>query len=376
MTTTLTSRNITRTPSGGGILGPYSGGGGGWIPENDPALSSVTGTWAEDEVLTLTGTNLSAEGTEYHYTDFSEDANDALVSFFYHWTGVNPTGPTYLAKSDSDQPLGGKAAVLYGEQESLRESSFEFDAAPTVVYMEAFIKVDIIDGTSVDAGGGQVKLTRIVRGVGEEGTQDQNTQLAITWQTQSNWMYAIGSQHPSAGNKTARNSSGTEIQAGTGWKRVEMAYVWSDLNTANGGMFAKWGDIAYFGSSGGNPSISAPTGAVDQNTYEMEPFATQTTTNAGNPPRRVLPPYYQRADQTSRFSLAHVSMVNSLERVVVGNASTWAACDRQLCWTLPEVSKSETQRQVTVKESALNAGPRWFYIVNHNGKVNANGVQI
>lgn len=349
----------------------------GWTEGVAPTLSGYTGTWAEGNTITISGTNLSTETTESLFTDFTGDTLGQFPSGFTDW---NDFSSKYTVVDDGTPPIGQRSIRLSAINQAMGTSTYEYSTDQDEIFVECWIRLNKQSFVSESQPGvEQVKLVRIVNGTGTSSMQSRPTRIDCTYLKSSG--LAAGYSQDETGNPSyyAKNSAGQDWTPNdTDWYKLIMYFKLGTEGQSDGAVLLKYGDAEYFRYSGQttNAHMASPSATVAKDSYQSEPIVTHNATNSGLKPRRVALPYFHRDDQETIVDISRFYTANSRERVVVGDASTWSACDKTKVYMVETVSRSTTQAQVKAANSSTIAGSKWLYAINHDGMVNENGVAV
>lgn len=355
-------------PDGGGSSG-------NWTPGQPPVPATLSGAWSEGATMTLTGSNFSAEATETFFTDFSGDTLGQFPSGFIDW-GTHPA--KYAVVEDGAPPIGTRSARVSAINQQMATITHDFSAPQTEMVLELWLRVNKQSFVSeTQPGEEQVKLCRIANGSGTDSMQNPPTEIGITY-SKDNGVSAYYKQDVTGiPAYYAKNAAGQDwVPTDSEWAKMVLYFKYGSLGQADGQVLAKYGAAPYFKhSSQTNPQhMASPSGTVDRFGYDSELLITHTAGNDGELPRRFSLPYFHRDDQETIIDVSRVHASNSRERVLVGDAATWSACDKTKVYTLETIDRAETQIQFTAANSTLIPGQKWIYTVNHDGLINSNGV--
>lgn len=228
----------------------------------------------------------------------------------------------------------------------------------------------------------QIKMTRIIDGTNEGGFVSGGSGIDAIQES--------GGTNPQGGFiLAAAEDGGIEGAAdrrgygsapdSTVWAKQTFYVKKSDVDAANGKAYLKIGATHKFSLSAQPPNghLGAPDGSLisSMHLYDSTQFINNQTgkTNLNKKYRRVMLPYYQLEHQNTIIDCANLLVNDSPERIVVGDASTWDACDHTKSYSLPSVTRDNGVISAEFIESALIPSNRYFYVVNRDGVYNQNG---
>ena len=300
----------------GGLWHQKPEGGGGWVEGDDPVVSGFSGTFAEGNEITLTGSNFSASTqTPLFYTDFAGQTVEQRASNIYYASG---SGDDYLVTNTGGQPVGAQAIYADPDQDVFVKSAIDLGQDYNEVFVEHWMSINKLDFTaSPDAA--QVKLTRIVdkpaAGEDWEGrVLHQDTTIEANHD-----LITIG--HGMAANAYARNSSGTRyVLPDDTWVKYTSYSKKGTYNVADGERYCKLGGAVSFRQPNGQ-FLHSSSASVPETAYRGEKYIYHTDITAAYGFRTVVLTYYQRAQQTTVAKNAHILINSSQERVVIGDAA-------------------------------------------------------
>lgn len=343
---------------------------GGWQSGKSPVLTNITGTWTEGATIYINGSNFSSYNStgQTFFTDFTQDTIGGRASGLNYWSTV---GAEYSVNGTDIPPIGSRCITAHPIQEQIKPSVYQFSSPQNEVYLEAWCRVNKVDFTS-SPDAPQIKMFRMTDGTGENSMQGRPLTSDITFesdgslQAYSNPVVGIG----------AWFNNGSPQYSPT-WNKFVMYLRKGDLDTANGERFIKFGNIESFThSSVPSGHYASPTGAVAASEYAGEGIITHNSTTAAYQLQRVAMPYFQREQQESIIDISHIYINNSRERVVIGNASTWAACDKTKAYTVPASSRADNRIIIKAYNSTQIPGSLYAYVWNHDGYYNPNGLLV
>jgi hypothetical protein len=410
--------SLPRNPGSGALDGAY-------IPDTwqqgvAPALSAASGTFANGNAITLTGTNFSKKSsTQAFFTDFAADTVGQRASGFTYWSSV--IGAEYRVASTDTPPIGSKYMSAHTIQSQFNGIHYELASDTDEIYIEAWCRVNPVtfnqplwsSGTTYTSGqrasylhpisgvknnfiataaasnvgqppldgagtvnttywtalqAPQVKMFRAVDGTGETSSQGRPTNISLI--LESDGALQVGGVGDS-------RSCYTTMPGPTVWAKYIMYAKLGTLNVADGKRYTKVNGLANIVNSGmPGGHYASPTGVIPQSAFDGELQATNVTANAGIKFRRVLPPYYNITDEETIVDVSHFYVNTSPERVVIGNASTWAACDHAKTYVCKTTSRLNGQITFTAATSTAMTGALYAYVVNRDGLFNSNGYLV
>lgn len=230
----------------------------------------------------------------------------------------------------------------------------------------------------------QIKMTRVVRGTGQYDAQGLSgidcIQESGGVDLSGGPLLAAAEDGIESGGTDRRGYGATP--SSDAWVKQTFYCKRSDLDTPNGKAYIKIGSAHKFSNSGhpANGHLGAPDGSLisSMHLYDSTPFVNNQTgkSNVDLVYQRVMLPYYQRQYQNTEISITNFYVNTSPERVVIGDASTWNACDHTKTYTVPTVSRDNGLISFEFLTSSLITSSRYAYVVNRDGIYNQNGFAL
>nr|BBJ03797.1 hypothetical protein YBY_16450 [Marinobacter nauticus] len=329
-------------------------------PTGSPVINSVSGSFTEGAQATITADNLTAKRNgQLRFIDFKDEILDQKVTGITQDSGT----PGYVAKSGGI--FGGVMAECHAIQQSLNTAAIVLEQGEQELFFEGWAHIQTPD---FDSGGDeQIKLFRIVPG-SSLGDSAQNQNPTINFMVHTAFI-VVGQPDVNPGSWYANGTFPWNE-----WSRWTMYLRLGDEGIANGERYAKVGAInkwTYSGVPGGH--FASPTGAVHESEWRGEPQVTCDSATTGLL-QRIFMPYYTRSDQETISRIDRLYLNDSPERVVVGDASTWGACDPNKSFILRQVSRNNSEVVVDVDTlGPLSSGPVYLYVFNSDGLYNEAG---
>lgn len=404
-----------------------------WVAGNPPTISSASGTFANGNTITLTGSNFSKKRQgQVFFTDFASDTVGQPPSGL---TTFSAGGAGYLVDNTQSPPIGTKCLHLEANQVGMELTTYEFAANTDEVFFEVWSRVNPVlfhqpitwDGgtpysigervkyinplnglyynfeskTNPNTGNTpyyhngttyvvdevnwlkldqpQIKLFRIVDGTGTDSGQGRPVGMLAILEADGS-LYA---QSEDGGLVASAAHNGyAAMPNSTTWAKNTFYVKRSTLDVANGQTYIKVGSSFNFKTSSHpvNGHLASPSGAIPptQYTYAGTPFVNNETgkTNQGLYYRRIFMTYFHRSYQHTIVDIAHMFVNDSPERVVIGDAATWNACDHTKSYTCKAVSRDTTTLSFIAATSSNITGALYAYVVNRDGVYNTNGYQV
>lgn len=402
-----------------------------WIAGDPPTISSMSGTFANGNTITLTGGNFSKKRQgQVFFTDFASDTVGQQAAGLTYFAGSEPN---YLVDNTQSPPLGTKSIRLEANLQNMGTTTYEFAANTDEVFFEVWSRVNPVlfhqpntwsiatpysiwervkhinpqnglfynyesktalntgntpcyhNGTSyvVDETNWlrldqpQVKLFRVVDGTGTDSGQGRPVGMLAILEADG----ALYAQSEDGGLVGGHSGYGTMPPSNT-WVKYTYYVKRGALDVANGQTYLKVGSTFNIRSSshpaGGH--MASPSGAIPatQYTYAGTSFVNNETgkTNQGLYYRRIFMTYFHRSYQHTIVDIAHMFINDSPERVVIGDAATWNACDHTKTYTCKSISRDTTTLSFTAATSSNITGALYAYVVNRDGVYNTNGYQV
>lgn len=402
-----------------------SGYGAAWIEGQPPILTAYSGTFADGNAVTITGSNFSAnESAAEFYDDFTAYTVGQRATSFYYWSGG---GADFLVDNTVTNPFGSRVLRSHAIQEQFQHVHYEFASGQNEIYMEALCRINkpvfALSTTVWDAGttyalgqavtvgsqrfkskvadnigntpqtspsvgetafwapfdGAQVKSFRIFPGTGETSMQASgNTPLSVSTTIEITDM--VVESRPSIGGSAGWFGTNP---GNSDWAKYVLYIKKGQLDTATGERFVKVGNdntFTFSGSpvppaSGGH--FGSPNATVDATEFRGEGITNHITSSAGDLLRRVSLPYFHRAgEQETIVDVAYFYTNNSREGVVIGDAATWATCDHTKTHRCKVTSRGVNSLTFTAQDGQFPTGALYAYVVNQDGVYNSNGLLV
>lgn len=356
----------------------YSNGASGVpaIPGAGPVISSVTGTIAQGEIVTISGSNFSTyRSSTMFFTDFSEGEIGSAVIDAINWLGgtAGAEPQNYLFSDDTPRTGGTIARAnavetspgnLWAELGGLQECYVEF----------AHRKVKPVWGVEGEKSP-QIKTARLVAGTRISdrphiGITEQNTIDGAPKGRPT----LVSTFEEGAGKSTIyypSTADGDGIAYTEGeWYRDSLYMRVSDPDAANG----EW----WFRTSLRNQWYAGGIGVFQTpDAWSEPPSVTRTHTDPENLLERMFFPFYSRDHQTTIVDLDYIYINDSRERVMLSTSPVLTASvdyDHVCC---PTISKTSGDIQTKLLLDALPPGVAVYaYVFNHDGTANQNGYLI
>jgi hypothetical protein len=360
---------------GDGLL--ESGVGPEWTEGEPPAVYSVSGTFENGNIITLTGNNFSSKNSsQLYFTNFSDGVVGQRYNDFYYWNMTDTAD--YLIDTDGTAPIGsGKVLKAHPVQQNFTEIHYELDGDTDEIFVEQWIKVNKIDFTS-SPDAQQIKMPRIIDGTGEAQSQNRPLRMDLLIQANGSLQITTG---PEVGAGAWYQKEGTTNLDDTTYYRLLMYFKKGTYNTADGMRFLKIGDLDEFRSS--TYPLPSPihfasplTGIVPPAAFAGEPIINHTDATAAYNLRRVTLAYFQRLQQETESFVAQVRINNSRESVFIGDGATWETCTQRLMHGSNVSSRSINTIQFVAEEGHFTSGPVYAYVVNQDGLYNTDGILL
>jgi hypothetical protein len=339
------------------------------INEDEPVISSVSGSFEASGTLTVNGSFTAKRNGQMYFIDFEDET-----------LGEQVTSLDQLA--DSDEPyrahavtpkFGSMYARCHAIQNRLKTAGIVLASTQNEIYVESWARLQVPDFTS-EFGNAQVKMFRLVPSTSiGENHQGRNPVLTTTY-SDTNGLQA---QVRPTGEDT---SQGDFYGSGFGnylntWLRHVYYVKLGSPSVTDGKRYCKLGPINKFTYS----SVPAPghmasiNGTVSETEWDGEPILLNDGTLEGLI-GTVLMPYYTREDQETISDVDRIYINDSPERVVVGNASTWLACSHDKTYILKQNSRTTSQIVADVDTvTPLEGESAYLYVFNSDGSYNSEG---
>jgi hypothetical protein len=341
-----------------------------WQAGEPPVINSVSGTFEDGNVITLTGSNFSTKrSSQLLFTDFSEGVVGQRSEHFHYWNMVGTAD--YLIVDDVlDAPIGsGKVLRAHPIQQTFTEIHHELDQDADEIYLEAWCRINRVDFTATpDAP--QIKAFRVVDGTGEASMQDRPLNVAILFDSAGDLQVTAA---PVVGNSAWYGTPpGNDV-----WAKYTMYMRKGELDEATGERFVHVHSENSFTFSGlPGAHFGSPGGTVASTEYAGEQITIHTSATAAYLFRRIALPYFQRAQQETIVDIAQMYSNDSKERVVIGDASTWAACDHTKTHCVSINNRELDSISFVAEDGQFPSGALYAYVINRDGEYNSNGFLV
>jgi hypothetical protein len=343
--------------------------GGGWVEGEPPVISTASGAYSEGANITLTGTNFSNKNTsQLFFTNFSGGTVGQRDADFYYWNGVGTAD--YLINNTVTPPIG-SAKVLRAHpiQQTFTEIHYPLIEDTDEIFLEAWCRINTIDFTS-SPDAPQIKMFRFVDGTGETSMQGRPLNTAILLDNTGGLQVT---SDPVVGNQGWFGTAPTNNT----WVKYTMYMRKGTLDTNDGERFVHVGSENSFTFSGiPTGYFASPSGTVSPTEYRGEGIATNQASSSAYLFRRVAIPYFQREQQESIIDISQMYINNTKERVVIGDAATWAGCDQTKTFSAKINSRNNTEIQFTATNHSGMTGSLYAYVINRDGLFNTTGIQV
>lgn len=327
----------------------------GWDDEAVPVINNKSGTFADGQTITINGSNFSTAANTRFFTDFSGDTIGQRASGLYYWSGG---GADYLVESGSPQVGNGRYLRSNPIQDNFQPVHYEFSQDQSEIFAEFWCSADRIDFTS-SPDAAQIKMFRFCPGTGESTLQGLPQAFNMILESTDS-MACEARPNSITGFAPAGGFANATLTKFTMYKKIGEPY------NKNGKQLVKMGSVNAFKYSGA--SLQSPTGQYADASWDCELQVTNDATTIGKFFRRISLPYFQRTQQTSDVKISQIYIQGgSQERVVIGDAATWDACDHSKTITAKTVSRSNSQIQFVAQQGYFTSGNVYAYVINHSG---------
>jgi hypothetical protein len=347
----------------------------GWHAGQPPIITGVSGAFEEGNEITLIGSNFSTKtSSQSFFTNFADDTIGERAAGFFYWN--MPGTAEYRVVSDPTAPIGsGKIFRAHPIQQNFTEIHHELAENSDEILLEYWLRLNKVDfAASPDLQ--QIKLGRILDGTGQDATQNRPFRIDLLLQADGTLQITTG---PEVGAGSWYQKLGTSPLNNTDWYKFVYYMRKGALNTATGERFLKVGSINEFTSSNAaSPRhfASPLTGSVSPTADQGEPIINHTDATAPYFFRRIVLPYFQRLDQETISDVAQVFINTSKECVILGDASTYVACNKTLTHRVRTNSRAHNEINFRAHKGFFNTGPIYAYAVNQDGLFNSNGALV
>lgn len=377
-----------------------------WIPGQSPVVSGVSGTFAQGNEITITGTNLSkARQTQLFYDDFSSGVvGESLVNNGKGW--IVPVADYFPYVTDNTDPIaaGKKHAYLDARGDHAGYNSFDFitgivfDQPYNEIYSEGWMSyqfLSIAQGGNPDAP--QMKLDRLQAGTSWSATS-ANPSLTLTnpiVDAPYNTAQVFQSPQESTNDYGQDVFGSISIPPDGTWRKIHMAGKLSDAGVKNGWRYFKTstsgdaGDCATgsWGNANGR-HFASPNALVAKNLWRGEPWQTIKAPSGSYPNggdantvgqpwgfRRYCFPFFQRPYQISTVKRFGQWINDTAERVVVGTTNDLNNL-LKTGFIQPNISRSNTSWKFNCETGNLPASGALYAVVVNRDRLESNIIQI
>lgn len=318
-----------------------------------PSVSSVNdSTLVADQQLTISGTSFSSKPTAAPliWDNFEGGSNgDALTTT--SWTQYSGSGSVDGGTFSNTRAYSGSLSAYNnpydsggGDQKQFNTSYQTFTASDEIYY-SYYIYHDL-SGTL----GGVMKQGRITAGSSSSpnfyGSPNMHSQL----QPSASWGYTLYDN----GNTFVQQTTGNISE--DGWRKIELYNKLSTAGSSNGEIFMRLNNVTKW------EDASAETRATGETFKWSSILLGMMATN--------IP-----SSGDYKIYIDDVYVDNTIARVEIGNASTYASCS--ILEPQPAFSWTTTDIGVTVNQGALgNNSDAWIYVTDTSGSVNTSGYAV
>lgn len=340
-------------------------------PGEPPVITGVTGTIAQGETITITGSNFSTyRSSTLFFTDFSEgQIGESVVDTIAWLDGASGTDPRNYLFSD-EAPLTGTQIARADAVESAPGNLFAVLNGLDECYVE-FVHRKVKTIWDVEGENSpQIKTTRLSGGMkhGDRphiGIIEQSGNIgAPKGRPSLVYTFASGSQ------KTFYPSSGIFYEEGQ-WHRDSLYLKLSDPDVSNG----EW----WYRTSITNQWSNSTLGDAFQTPDEWsEPLSvTRTLDIAESLLETMWFCWYTRSHQSTTVDIDCIYINDSRERVMLSTSPIITASSDYHHVCCPTTAKTGDSIAAKLMLDALpDDSPVYLYVFNHDGSVNENGYQI
>lgn len=336
-------------------------------PGEPPVITAVTGTIAQGETITITGSNFSTyRASTLFFTDFSEgEIGESVVDAIAWLDGTSGTDPknylfsdeapltgTQIARADAvESDIGDLRAVLGGLSEC---------------YVEFAHRQYKVDWTGA---GPQMKISRL-----SCGSHTVAPYIGITDQSRNveapngRPTLVINDGHSGAPILYPYAGEGNGVQYVDGeWYR-ESIYM----------ALGEQGEIWYRTSLRNNWAASGVPVFSTADSWSEPRRAVVNPSSPDNLLESAWLCWYTRNDQSTISDIDYFYANDSRERVMLSTSPTITASSAYHHYCCPTTNKtsSEIQAELALLDAMPSDQPVYLYVFNHDGTVNENGYLI
>lgn len=345
-----------------------------WIQGQSPEIDSVSGIFAVGQELTISVNNLSTKRSgQLHYENFEglavgQDPGELNAAI----------GTDGLYAGSDDRPIFGSVFPRDNAvQRNLDKLWVELGAEyRTELYAEVWLRVLKTDFD--DPAGAQIKYPRLTPALDNTGNAQGTNPILGATDNAANGSIGLTKRPDSIDGEPALNYYFPRPPEDTWFKLVYYIRL-NDEGVKNGERYLKG---SYFDSAtnsqldGTGQHYASPTGVVAPTEWKGEPieFDLASMTDGAGFRSFIATPYYQRDGQSTVIDAARQFINDSPERVMVGDAPTWAACDQSKTFVLPTTSRDNGVVVANVDDLGPLAGSAaYLYVFNSDGLCNEAG---
>lgn len=324
-----------------------------------PSISGVTGSLADGQTITITGSGFGSTGpTILLFDDFelgsdgtplSDSERNAQVGVWRQISQIDPYYPTYSGTYAHSGSLAFKQdwGSGPGEQEGARWASPKNSSVFSTVYMSFWIYVPA--GKDIPGTSQGIPNWKIFWLSTDDYFQNDYTSTVLTNSipdTTGNYYFGT-----SVGN-------GSQDRAGIGWKPLYLTKGrWARqekylVASTSSGYLQDW----YMDSSRARYSVGTANG--------------RTIDNGTTGWQYIHFPGFGRYDSNSQTYYDDIYVATgpgALARVEIGNASTYSSCTNLAVCT--PTSWSNTSIDATVRAGSFSSGTAYLYVIDSEGAV-------
>jgi len=341
----------------------------------EPTISSVTGTFAQDALMTINGLFSANRNGQIIYENFDAgvdgvNIND-IASFNQNNTGATPSHQ--YKYTDTESFSGSKSAYLdytVGDGSGF-EPDFDFGSDLNRAFVSLKMKINVISETSEPANQRQIKLPRIISDRADHGS------------TPSAGTTYLGGGGGGIGYQKSEDIPNVDAfysQGGSVSGDFQSLLYYIDLGTlgvVDGNRFIKalGTDNWVFSLKGFNDvdnDFAGSMGTPPENWEDTNHIKTQVDAIIQ---RYFRLPFFKRGADLYEIWIDQVSINDSLESVFISPHSTWAVAKADIDTLIiqPMATRIGTKIEVNAEVGNLGASTRYWYALNVNGTANANG---
>lgn len=354
---------------------------GEWVAGQAPVVEGVSGSFEVGQQLTIDVANLSTKRNgQLFYDNFEANAVGDPIQ---NWEQDLQTPDALYLVADDSPYFGQKYGKSTAVQQLPHRAMVILGQDYPELFFEAWQKIDPVTWGQPDGSDApQLKQWRIFPDAGNPYNGDRDRVPSAVMSTSSDKTVTMNAAPDDP--ETSGPYYGQSLDADLDWNRVLIYWKMSNVNTRNGKRMVRYGATSAFTrSDGGRFHKRASSTEIADDSWISDDLITNDGLIADGGTMEALgvgvvyTPYFTREHQDTTISIDRVYINDSPERVVVGDASTWVACDHKKTFILPQISRESGQIIVDVDAlGPLDEGAVYLYVFNQDELYNESGYLI